>query len=56
MPEENIQIASLIYWNNTSEMERILKWIEKLKDAGHVRDAVTRDYNEDCGMPVFYIP
>jgi hypothetical protein len=58
MPDEheNKQVASLIYWKNAEEMERILRWIKNLEEKGHVRSAITREYNEDWGHPVWYIP
>jgi hypothetical protein len=49
-------VASLIYWTDAAEKERIERWIKKLQDQGFVQNSTTREYNPDWGCPVWYIP
>ena len=53
-PQE--KIASLIYFSDTVTKERVERWIEKLKEQGHVEGSVTRSYDPNIGEPVWYIP
>ena len=54
-PETKL-VASLIYFSSDVEKERVLKWIEKLQQQGHVTGHCTHEYNPDFGEPVWYIP
>ena len=48
--------ASLIFWKDEVEKERIERWIKKLKEQGYVQSHYTGEYNADFGEPVWYIP
>ena len=52
----NKSIASLIYFADGIEKERVEKWIKKLMDEGHVVSHDTREYDPVFGDPVWYIP
>ena len=56
MKSDNKQVASLIYFKDGVEKERVEKWIKKLMEQGHVSSHVTREYNPEHGDPVWYIP
>lgn len=49
-------VASLIHFKDGVEKERVERWIQKLKEQGHVESADTREYNPSWGCPVWYIP
>ena len=49
-------VASLIYFSNEVDKERVEKWIKKLMDEGHIVSHDTREYDEQFGEPVWYIP
>ncbi len=49
-------IASIIYWKNIQDKERILRWLKKLQDEGHIESHQTNTYYEPHGTPVWYIP
>ena len=48
--------ASLIFWKDDVEKERIERWIAKLMEQGHVVGHTTREYDAQYGEPVWYIP
>ena len=50
------QVASVIIFASDVEKERVLRWIEKLQEQGHVQSHDTREYNPEIGEPTFYIP
>lgn len=56
MNDEPKAIASLIYWKDGVEKERIERWLNKLKEQGHIQAEVTREYNPSWGEPCWYIP
>jgi hypothetical protein len=49
-------VASLIYFADEVECERVERWIAKLKAQGHVVGSVTKEYDPGYGDPVWYIP
>jgi hypothetical protein len=53
---ERKAVASLIYFADEVEKERVEKWIAKLKEQGHVVGSTTREYDPAIGGPVWYIP
>jgi transcription initiation factor IIE alpha subunit len=53
---ERKAVASLIFFADHVEKERVEKWIEKLKEQGHVVGSTTREYDPAIGEPVWYIP
>jgi len=54
--KERKAVASLIYFADDVQRERVEKWIVKLKEQGHVVGSVTREYDPVYGEPVWYIP
>lgn len=52
----NYKIASLIYFKDDVEMERVMKWINALKEKGVITGHDTREYISDYGDPCWYIP
>jgi hypothetical protein len=54
--KERKAVASLIYFADEVERERVEKWIAKLKQQGHVVGSVTKEYDPGYGDPVWYIP
>jgi len=50
------KLASIIYWKDTAEKERVERWIKKLMEQGHIEAHTTREYNSYCGEPVWFIP
>lgn len=53
---ENMKLASLVFWKNIEEKERIERWLKKLQAEGHVEAFTTGEYNPAHGEPVWYIP
>jgi hypothetical protein len=51
-----MKTASLIYFKEGVDKERILRWIKALEEKGVIDDSVTQEYDENHGMPVWYIP
>lgn len=49
-------IASLIYWKDGVEKERIERWLKKLQEQGHLHSHVTHEYTPEYGEPCWYIP
>ena len=54
--DDATETASLIYWAPGTDKARVLEWIRKLQEAGHVQGHDTRDYVPAFGSPCFYIP
>lgn len=54
--KERKRVASLIYFADEVERERVERWIAKLKKQGHVVGSVTKEYDSGYGEPVWYIP
>ena len=50
------ELASLIYWKSPTDKERVLRWLEKLKEQGYLESHTTHEYNPDMGAPCWYIP
>lgn len=50
------KVASLIYFKEGVDIERVKAWIAKLEAAGFVEGSTTREYQEAFGSPVWYIP
>jgi len=55
-PAKPKNVASLVYFSDNVEKERAVKWLEKLKNQGHIKSHVTHEYDEQFGEPVWYIP
>lgn len=53
---ENVEIASLIWFKPGVDRERILRWIAKLEEKDVIRGHSTQEYNPEHGFPVWYIP
>jgi transcription initiation factor IIE alpha subunit len=53
---EEKSIASLIYWKDGVDKERIERWIQKLQEQDFVLAHVTKEYNPAHGEPCWYIP
>jgi len=49
-------VATIIYWKDGTSTIRIDNWIKTLKEKGHVEHAITNEYEEKYGAPVWYIP
>ena len=49
-------IATLIYWNDVADKEKIEAAIQKLKDEGLLYSETTKEYRSEWGGPVWYIP
>ena len=56
MNSENNRVASLIYFADNVEKERVLRWIEKLKQQGYVDSHTTKEYDPQYGDPILYFP
>ena len=56
MKSDKKQVASLIYFADDVTKERVEAWIKKLMEQGHVTAHTTREYDENYGSPVWYIP
>ena len=54
--EKETAIASLIHWSPNVPKERIERWLEKLKEEGHIISETTQEYETKWGCPVWYIP
>ena len=54
--KERVAVASLIYFADDVQRERVERWIAKLQAQGHVVGSVTREYDPGYGEPVWYIP
>jgi hypothetical protein len=54
--EQDTNIASLIYWKNIEDKERILRWLQKLQEEGRIESHTTQTYYAPHGEPVWYIP
>lgn len=54
--KERVAVASLIYFADDVQRERVLAWIAKLQAQGHVVGSVTKEYDPGYGEPVWYIP
>lgn len=54
--DKQTRVASLIFFSSDVEKERVLKWIGKLQEQGHVESHTTQEYDPNCGEPVWYIP
>lgn len=50
------RIVTMIVWENGVEFDRIKRWLDKLKDAGHIDYVNTQDYNEENTSPILYFP
>ena len=48
-------IATLIVWEDGIDPERIKRWLDKLRDAGHIKTAQTQDFNSEYTYPVLYL-
>lgn len=53
--EKRKRVASLIYFADEVDCERVERWIAKLKEQNHVVGSVTREYDPEYGEPVWYI-
>lgn len=56
MKNKNKQVASLIFFADNVQKERVEAWIKKLMQQGHVTGHCTQEYNPEYGEPVWYIP
>lgn len=56
MEDRPTQIASLIYFKQGVDKERILRWIKALEEKGVIDGSVTQEYCPEFGEPVWYIP
>ncbi len=56
MNDEQTSIATLIYWKDGVEKERIERWLKKLKEQGFIEGETTNEYNPNYGGHVWYIP
>lgn len=54
--KEGRQVSALIHFADEVEKERAMRWIEKLKEQGHVKSYYCEEYNPYYGEPVWYIP
>ncbi len=53
---EQTELASLIFWKSPADKERVLRWLEKLKEQGFLESHTTHEYNAAHGEPCWYIP
>lgn len=54
--EPDTHIASLIYFKKGTSKARIERWIKALEEKGVIDASTTREYNNNHGNPVWYIP
>lgn len=56
MTYEPKKIASLIYFKEGVDKERILRWIKALEEKDVIDASITKEYCPLYGSPTWYIP
>ena len=55
-PQGTHRVGAVLIFEPGVDIERVRKWMDALKSAGHLSGHDTRTYNDGIGDPVFYIP
>jgi hypothetical protein len=50
------QIGALIVFKSHVEYERVMRWVQALREKDVVENATVQNFDPNHGYPVFYIP